>query len=223
MNRPITCIADGATHVGHWRKSNQDAHGIFPNKRLFVVADGVGGHNGGEEASRIAVQTLADNYNPPSATRTEAVLRHAVVEAHEAILATARNESRLHGMATTVVALAVAPSGRVAFVAHAGDSRCYRLRQGVLEQITRDHAVQGHYLTRCLGSHHSSTAEVQRITPKRGDAYLLCSDGLHGEINDAEIALLLRHDRASACHALVKAALDAGGGDNITVVRVEFK
>jgi serine/threonine protein phosphatase PrpC len=168
-----------------------------------------------------------------------ALLREAVADANHLVFSQASNDSRLHGMGTTLVAL-LAEEKR-AWVAHVGDSRCYRYRGSVLEQLTHDHSLVDeqvklgqltreeadrsplrNVITRAVGSQRSVAAEISTVDVASGDLFLLCSDGLTRELSDARVAELLRDksDLDEICQQLVAAANDAGGRDNVTCVLV---
>jgi PPM family protein phosphatase len=226
--------------VGRVRSGNEDSH--FCGQTVFAVADGLGGHQGGEVASAAAVEPLAglDGRSFKDAGEAAEALAAAIREANEAILERAAGDPALYGMATTVTA-AAAGDGYLQ-LAHVGDSRAYLLRGGTLEQLTTDHTVVGELVRR-----GRLTPEQAAIHPERSiltravgldprvpvdlpdplelepeDQVLLCSDGLTEAVADGRIAELLSAapDGHAACRALIDAANDAGGPDNITVVLV---
>ena len=227
-----------ASDVGRVRTSNQDAcaEGRSPTgARLLVVADGMGGHAGGETASRLAVETICASV-AASPDAPDAALRRAFADANRIVHERAQREARLAGMGTTGVAACFSQDGRV-HVANVGDSRAYLLRGGRLEQITSDHSLVAELQRRGLLS-----AEEARVHPRRnevlrslgiesdvhvdlhelelhaGDVVMLCTDGLSGPVRDAEIAELLRHERPDdAVRKLVELANRLGGPDNVTV------
>jgi protein phosphatase len=224
--------------VGLRRASNQDAYGggLAPSgARLLIVADGMGGHAGGATASRVAIEVVEEAF-ATSSDAPELLLRGALEAANRRVHEQAQSDASLRGMGTTGVALLFAPDGGV-WVAHVGDSRAYRLRDGRLEQLTFDHSLVAQLEARGL-----ITAEEARVHPRRnevlrsigvdpevdvdvargevesGDQYLLCSDGLSGVLRDEEIAAaLLREPPEVAAQQLVDAANARGGPDNITV------
>ena len=230
-----------ATDVGRVRTSNEDAFVAEP--MVFGVADGMGGHQAGEVASAIAANTLRDRLTG-GATSVEVVVA-AVVEANAAIFQEAHRNSEQRGMGTTLTAMAVlladdhAP--RLAAV-NVGDSRTYLLRDGVLSRVSLDHSyVQelvstGHIteaearmhprrniITRALGIDPSVRVDHWLLPVVRGDRYVLCSDGLVDEVDDDQIAQLASSidDPQAAADAMVAAANDNGGRDNVTVVVVD--
>jgi PPM family protein phosphatase len=232
------------TDVGRTRSGNEDSH--FCGRTVFAVADGLGGHQGGEVASAAAVEPLAALDGRDFADPAEAAeaLAGAIAEANSAILDQAAGDPGLWGMGTTVTAAAVT-SGDQLQLAHVGDSRAYLLRDGSLDQVTTDHTVVGELvrrgrLTPAQAAVHPERSILTRAvgldpripvdTPDPidlhpGDQVLLCSDGLTEAVPDPRIAEILaaEADGGAACASLVDAANDAGGPDNITVVllRVE--
>lgn len=231
----------GSTHVGRIRQANQDAFDRFDNpdrgEILLVVADGLGGHRGGETASRIAVGTLGQfcldgDEDPP--TRLLRATELANAEIHKR----ASKDRTLKGMGTTIVALLLRQDGP-SYVAHVGDSRLYRARGGEFEALTEDHSVvsllirdgtitteeardhpKRNQILRALGVREDIEVEIAPLDLKSGDAYLLCSDGLYGMLPDADLKALV--ERAPDPHAVVAwmidAANQAGGTDNVTAL-----
>lgn len=231
----------GLSDQGLVRSANQDAYWIDPEGRFFIVADGMGGHAGGEEASRIATQTLqaylAEHWD--SSMSSEALLQAAFCSANQAILQGQADHPKQAEMGTTAVTL-IFRAGEP-WCAHVGDSRLYRLQGRTLEQVTEDHtwvaqALKAgqlspeqsrvhpwrHILAQCLGRVDLQQIEIQPLKVQPGDRLLLCSDGLTEELSDSLIASYLESSKAceKAAAALVKAAKDQGGRDNITVVIV---
>lgn len=224
------------THVGRVRSANEDS--VLLSEDLWVVADGLGGHEGGEHASRVAAETVVELTVPEDGADS---LVAAIRTAHERVVERGR-ELGFPGMGTTVVAASRrAGAGEVA-VAWVGDSRAYLLHDGELRPLTTDHneaaemVRRGYlsveqarvspaqaWLTRSLGAGHPETPEVDTVTiPARG-RLLLCSDGLTAELDDERIrGLLAEGDPEEASEALVRAALDEGGSDNVTVVVVDL-
>jgi PPM family protein phosphatase len=228
------------TDVGLARSGNEDSH--LRGRSVFAVADGLGGHQGGEVASAMAVEPLAalDGRTFADAREAAEALAGAIREANQAILQRGRSDRELWGMGTTVTAAAVA-ADRVLQLAHVGDSRAYLLRPGApLRQLTTDHtvveeAVERGLLTRRQAAVHPQRGVVTRavgLDPEvrvdlpeplalaPGDQVLLCSDGLTEVVDDDQIAGVLadRADGDDACRALIAAANQAGGPDNVTVV-----
>jgi serine/threonine protein phosphatase PrpC len=232
----------GHTDVGRIRTRNEDALLLRPERGLFAVADGMGGHAAGDIASRIAVDVL-DEKTTDFDGDVESRLAHAIHAGHDAILKAARADAALQGMGTTLTALYAAGDGCV--IAHVGDSRAYRWRAGALDQLTRDQTwvqeqVEAGLLTPERARDHPFAAmltcalgiedvelEVQVLAPpcEPGDTYLLCSDGLIARLGDDDVRrVLLEHgaDLDDAARALVEAANRAGGPDNITVALVRL-
>lgn len=245
----MRAIAAGLTDVGKERGHNEDRYVLLPEFNVYVVADGMGGHQSGEVASRMAAATIASYFraDSPHSSRTGTVgdrLREAVSDANAKIFARA-DDSRAHrGMGTTVVAAAFGPADRTVFIAHAGDSRCYRIRNGEIEQMTRDHSLlqdallerpeltesdlaylPRNVITRALGIAPTVDIDLCAVAAELGDVFLLCSDGLHGLVHDEEISCIVRENGSltDACAALVAAANANGGKDNITAVLVRIE
>lgn len=230
----------GLTNRGLVRSANQDAYHIDPEGRFVLVADGMGGHAGGEEASRIATQViqayLVEHWNSPKPN--PALLEGAFLQANQAIVKDQQNYPQRSDMGTTVVAVIFRE--RQPWCAHVGDSRLYRLRSSKLEQLTEDHtwvarALKSgeltseearthpyrHILLSCLGREDLREIVVQAVDVQPGDRLLLCSDGLTEELSDGLIASYLSNAAPDqAVTALVQAALAHGGRDNITVALV---
>ncbi len=202
---------------------------------LFVLADGLGGHIGGEVASETAVRTLIDDYYAPSSHgRVETALQRAVQSANLRIYQMAQRNTVLQAMATTLVALAVTDAQ--AYVAHVGDSRVYHWHDGRLTLLTNDHSEAAELarlglvrrerlrdhparnaLTRTLGSDLIVRPDFIRRPVATGDRFLLCSDGLWSAISDDELTTALAGDADEACRSLTKRALAAGSEDNVSV------
>jgi len=233
------------TDVGLARSGNEDSY--LCGRTVFAVADGLGGHQGGEVASAMAVEPLAalDGRAFADARQAAEALTAAIAEANRAILERAREDRTLWGMGTTVTAAAVA-ADRLLQLAHVGDSRAYLLRGGgPLRQLTEDHtavaeAVGRGLLTRAQAAVHPQRGVVTRAvgldpgvrvdTPPplelaEGDQVLLCSDGLTEVVDEERIAEVLagQADGDGACPALIAAANDAGGPDNVTVVLLRVR
>jgi serine/threonine protein phosphatase PrpC len=228
-------IAEGAARsdVGRKRSANEDSFLFEPP--LFAVADGMGGAQAGEVASRRLIQTLASS--AAEIVHGRATMRAAILRANETIYAEASTDADLHGMGTTATC-ALVERGRL-LLAHVGDSRAYRLRGGVLTRLTPDHSlvdelVRRGAITEAEAEHHPQRSVITRavgIEPAvevdeflhpcaPRDVYLLCSDGLTKEVDEQDILALLRSPAATgeAAQALIAAANDHGGEDNITVV-----
>ncbi|MEH1790882.1 Stp1/IreP family PP2C-type Ser/Thr phosphatase [Nostoc sp.] len=230
----------GFSDPGLIRSNNQDAYYIDPEGRFFIVADGMGGHAGGEEASRIAAEEIQAYLvaNWESSKSSQELLEQALWGANEAILQDQQSHPERADMGTTVVAV-IFRAPESPWCAHVGDSRLYRFRELQLEQVTEDHTWVAraikigditfeearshpfrHVLSRCLGREDLHQIDVQPLDVKVGDRLLLCSDGLTEELVEEKIASCLQDtpwlDKAAI--SLVEAAKDHGGHDNITVV-----
>jgi len=228
--------------VGRKRQKNEDSYLINDELQLFIVADGMGGHAGGEYASRIAITTIEERFKTAtedSLGKPETLIAGAIQEAGNHIVNKAEEDRALRGMGTTVVALHIAE--KKAYLGHVGDSRAYLFRDGVLEQLTEDHSLVNeqvksgliseeeakthqfkNIITRSLGV--TPEVEVDTITKKlkAGDAVLLCSDGLSNLLEMAEMEKELRdRETVLAAKFMVDLANKRGGDDNITLVLVE--
>ncbi len=228
-----------ATHPGKQRRHNEDAHLERPEAGLWAVADGMGGHDAGDWASRTLVEALARIEPQASAAQLLACCEACVVEANGRVLqaATARGTT----IGTTLAALLT--HDRHYAIVWSGDSRVYLVRGGRIALLSRDHTEVQDLIERGI-----LTAEQGRISPRRnvitraigvaplaelemahgllahGDSFLLCTDGLTGHVEDGEICAFV-HDQPTdyACHALLGLALERGGTDNVTVMVVRYK
>jgi PPM family protein phosphatase len=231
----------GATDAGKVRANNEDALlvGEGKDETLFAVADGIGGFEAGEVASRIAVDVLKELEPGDS-------FELAIREANRRILAVGRGDERLSGMGTTLVAVRFGGTREepMAQVAHVGDSRAYLLR-GEMQPLTEDHSLvaelvrsgdltrdqaaehpQKNLITRALGADEEVEADTMVLPVEAGDRLLLCSDGLSDMVPETRIGEILADspgDPETPARNLVSAALDAGGSDNVTVVVVDVK
>jgi PPM family protein phosphatase len=222
------------TDTGRQRNANEDS--LFTRAPVFVVADGMGGAQAGEVASKAAAESF-DAELP--AAPPERVLEETIEGANRTIHELARKDPGLAGMGTTITAAIVDPEAEEVAIGHVGDSRAYRLRAGKLERLTRDHSLveemrrkgqltdaqaedhpQRSIITRALGPEPQVEVDLQTVPALSGDVFLLCSDGLTTMLDDDAIARLLT--RASSLGTAVRALVDeanrAGGRDNITVV-----
>jgi protein phosphatase len=251
----IRCEA--RSDVGRKRKGNEDSLVTNDDQRLYVVADGMGGHAAGEVASRVAVDAISefvaltagddeitwpfglDDSISYDGNRLKTAIRHA----NRRVLEATRERSEYEGMATTVAAVLV--DGDVANIAHVGDSRIYLWSDGSLQQLTSDHSwvneqiqngvisadqARSHPLrnvvTRALGGRSELLVDVQARRVRAGEVLLLCSDGLTTMLPDPEIAGIIAGaggDLEGAARALVDAANERGGEDNITVILLGFE
>lgn len=233
----------GLTDTGQLRSVNQDHYYVDPEGRFFVVADGMGGHAGGQEASKIAthaIQTYVEQ-KWDSSIDSEMLLKNAIAQANEAILEDQKKHPERGEMGTTAVI--VLNRQNQYWYGHVGDSRIYQLQDSTLQQLTQDHTWVSraqelghlseeqarvhplrHVLLQCLGRQDLQRVDVEPISVKSGDRLLLCSDGLSGEVTDEKICdyLLSSSTSQEAAERLVTAANEEGGSDNITVVVVEI-
>jgi PPM family protein phosphatase len=245
----LQCV--GLTDTGRVREHNEDMIAVDGELGLVVLADGMGGYNAGEVASGIAAKTvhnlvrealeLQDLSVPDPTTglsRASIILRDAIQRANKIIYQTARSQAHCEGMGTTVVA-ALFHDNRIS-IAHVGDSRLYRVRGTEIEQVTLDHSLlqelvdrgfyspeeaqrasNKNYVTRALGVENQVEVEMQEHPVRKGDVYLLCSDGLSDMIGDDDMALTVSTFGAnlnSVGQHLIQLANDNGGKDNISVI-----
>jgi len=222
------------TDTGRQRNANEDS--LFVDAPLFVVADGMGGAQAGEVASRAAAESFAQNLPPGP---PEKLLEETIEGANRTIHELARKDPSLAGMGTTTTAALVDLDSEEVAIGHVGDSRAYRLRAGKFEQLTRDHSLveemrrkgqltdaqaedhpQRSIITRALGPEPEVEVDLQTVPAQAGDLFLICSDGLTTMLDDEKIAHILARATSlqSAVRALIDEANRAGGRDNITVV-----
>jgi PPM family protein phosphatase len=243
--RPGVEIA-GLSDVGCQREENEDSYGYWESEddalfarlgRLAIVADGMGGHEGGQIASRIAVETIRQTYSQATQIGPKEGLLEAFLEAHRRIQQQARENPKLRGMGTTCTAFALVENHL--HFAHVGDSHLYLLRAGSLRLLTRDHSLvarlvetgmirteeaenhpQKHVLTAALGVNGEIAPDfpAEPLPLEKSDVLLVCTDGLWGQMADSEMEQTLASEApASACRTLMKLAKDRGGPDNITL------
>jgi len=234
----------GQTHIGLVRETNQDAleYGVLNDVAQYaVVCDGMGGANGGNIASKIAVEVIGsrirDGYQESSSA--EHLLTSAMATANAGVFDRAQREEALSGMGTTVVA--VITCAHTAYISHVGDSRLYLYREGNLSQVTRDHSVvqeliesgqiteeearshpRKNYITRAIGVVSEEYGEYDELELCSGDRLLLCTDGLTNEVTPSQLSQLLALPAEDAVQSLIRAALDDGGADNITVALMDI-
>jgi serine/threonine protein phosphatase PrpC len=252
----LPLVAAGLSHPGQQRPENEDAFGSFVENRLFIVADGMGGHNAGEVAAAMTIDGVEGFFTsfhtdprqiwPYGVDRALSLaanlLRVGIKVCNDKIREAAAADRSRARMGATVVAMAVGEK-QVA-IAHAGDSRAYRLRDGELKKLTRDHSIaeemraarpemtdeelagfaHRNVVMRSLGSKDELEPDVYVNKVAPGDLYLLCTDGLWGAVPDAKMATILKStdDIEAACQLLVDAANEAGGPDNITALLVRL-
>jgi PPM family protein phosphatase len=229
---------------GRIRTSNEDSYRVNLAKRIFLVADGMGGHAAGEVASDKAASTVEEILaNHESASNMEELLRSAVQNANKQVYEAQANEPEYRGMGSTLTVLAFCENQF--YIAQVGDSRAYLLRNGILFQLTRDHSVvwqlyedhlitkedlsrhpRKNLITRSIGTHPQVEAEIQHDDALENDIFLLCSDGLTDVLSDTKIEEFLAtrgKNPQEISEMLVEAANGGGGPDNITVVVVHVK
>lgn len=235
-NLPAGILSAFRTDVGKVRANNQDALIVSEKLRLYGVADGMGGHKGGEVASTSARDDLLRELE--GKTPSVAALSGAIEEVNRQIYHQQEHDDALTGMGTTLSVLWM--SDNFVYIGHVGDSRVYLLRDGEFKQMTLDHSLveqlvregvlteeeaQNHpmrnIITRAIGTDESVEVDVVVEERRKGDLWLACSDGLHGLVDDRQMRDALRqYAPEKAADVLLKAALDAGGRDNVTLVIV---
>jgi len=241
----------GETNVGMKRTHNEDNFSIVEESGLYIVADGMGGHASGEIASKMAVDAMREFFaataNDPERTwpykmdRAKGYEENRLITgiklANLRIYDSAQRDPRQRGMGTTIVALFAVEDG--VYLAHVGDSRVYRLRDGKLEQLTEDHSLLNDYIkmkrltaeeianfphknviVRALGMKDTVKVDTRLEQPRASDVYLLCSDGLSGPVTDPDMLEIMvgASDLKTAASRLIGKANENGGPDNITVV-----
>jgi protein phosphatase len=253
----MRAVAAGLTDVGLQREHNEDSYAVAEQHDLFVVADGMGGHQAGDVASRLATKAFIEFFDTvlseevtwpfafdPTLTEEENRLVTGVRLGNRHINELSKSSIDHQGMGTTVVAALFSPRRGRLYVAHVGDSRAYRIRQGRIEQITRDHSLVNDYLaampemtdeqrselpknviTRALGMQDQVQVDLGAFDAEPGDLYLLCSDGLSGMLEDDELCEIAQSDDDLdvACRHLIDSANEHGGEDNITAVLVRVE
>ena len=231
-----------STDVGKVRKANEDNFGQSStiNGELFIVCDGMGGHVGGATASKIAVDSLIDYFNKEKFDNPILAINSAFQFANEQVYASALSNPELKGMGTTGVLLLIVEEE--CYIGHVGDSRIYLHSNGILNRITKDHSfvqtlVDGGIITDDeaeshpqknqilkalgIGANIEATVNKSAIQVKKGDVFMLCTDGLNGMVNDKSMEMMIQYDNiAASAQILIKAALDSGGLDNVTTTLV---
>lgn len=240
-------VSAGITNIGRKRKINQDSFLMEPGSRLFVVADGMGGHAGGETASRLTVETVVQSILSDKAAKLggEAgdLLMGAIHRANTAVHSAAEKNKELSGMGTTVVAMYFS-DGKM-YIGHVGDSRVYMAKKKQIWQLTKDHSLVNEKLkagiitreqmkrdrsrnviTRSVGFESSVLVDIYEKDVNNSEIYIACSDGLSGMVEDAEILRLIDEkgwegdDLTPLANSLIEMANANGGDDNVTVVLV---
>lgn len=241
---PYKILTVGLSDIGLVRQNNEDVWGEQPSIGLLILADGMGGHKAGEVAAKEAVDVLGralkkkiTKQKTYTLTELQELLKRAIVFTNGEVYKMGQSEYELRGMGTTLCCLLFHPQGVV--LAHVGDSRIYRWRDGSLEQLTKDHSLlrdlvdQGqlnaneatdflykNIITKAVGTEPKVSPSVQATTVCVDDIFLMCSDGLSDLLSAKEIAYILEYSpsQEDAAQALIDQANAAGGRDNITVV-----
>lgn len=237
--------AVGLTDVGRVRSINQDSFHLIKEKNISIVADGMGGHAAGDQASKIAVKTITEilegydfqQEDGESGMSVEELVRYALQEANEQILLASLSNQHLQGMGTTAI-VAVEKNGTL-YLGHVGDSRTYLIRNQKISQITEDHSVvqqlvkagaiseeeaevhpYKNVITRCLGMQANVEPDTLEMVLEPGDRILMCSDGLSNMVSDAKMEELVNDTESpeETCQKLIDLANENGGTDNITAV-----
>jgi PPM family protein phosphatase len=253
----MRAVAAGLSDVGLQREHNEDSFIVLKEYDLFVVADGMGGHRAGDVASRIATETISEFFRTTAneditwpfhfdtnLSEEENRLLTGIRVANRQIFERSTRSRECHGMGTTVVgAMFSARKGRM-YIGHVGDSRCYRVRGGQIQLLTRDHSLINDYLlampdltdeqkselprnviTRALGMQDHVVVDLQHDDPTPGDVYVLCSDGLSGMVGDDDMTQIIvaASDVREACRRLIHRANERGGEDNITAILIKIE
>lgn len=253
----MRAVAAGLTDVGLQRDHNEDTFVVVPQYDLFLVADGMGGHQAGDVASKMAAESISHFFESvatedvtwpfsfdPSLSEEENRLVTGVRIANRQIVDLGSRSADHQGMGTTIVASLFSPRRGRLYIAHVGDSRAYRVRDGKIEQITRDHSLVNDYLaampdmtdeqtselpknviTRALGMQEQVQVDVGSFDARVGDLYLLCTDGLSGMVDDQELCEIVQGgapDLVQTCRKLVNTANEHGGEDNVTAVVIRI-
>jgi len=247
----------GVSDVGLQREHNEDSFALVEEHGLFLVADGMGGHRAGDVASKIASESIAEFFQGTASDEVtwpyqfdarlsdeENRLQTAIRLANRHIQEHSSRSTNLRGMGTTIVGALFSGGKRRMYIGHVGDSRAYRIRDGHITQLTRDHSLVNEYLvampdmtdeqkselpknviTRALGMQDNVEVDLQSDDVQTGDVYVLCSDGLTGMLKDRHIcnAAMQYQDLEQLCRHLVTMANEYGGEDNITVVAVRIE
>ncbi len=253
----MRAIAVGLTDVGLQREHNEDSFVVLKEFDLFVVADGMGGHRAGDVASKLATETISEFFRSTAnedvtwpfhfdtnLSEEENRLLTGIRVANRQIFERSTRSREFHGMGTTVVGAMFSPRKKRMYIGHVGDSRCYRVRDGKIQLLTRDHSLFNDYvlampdlteeqrrelpknvITRALGMQDQVMVDLQHDESVPGDTYVLCSDGLSGMIQDDEIETIIAGslDIREACRKLIEIANDHGGEDNITAVLIRIE
>jgi len=252
----MRAIASGLTDVGLQRDHNEDSYAVLSEYDLFIVADGMGGHRAGDVASRLATDSIAEFFRSTaqedatwpfhfdtSLSEDENRLVTGIRVANRRIFERSIRSRECAGMGTTIVGALYSRKKNRLFVGHVGDSRAYRVRGPLIQQLTRDHSLINDYLmampdlteeqraelpknviTRALGMQDSVAVDLVSDEPQLGDVYLLCSDGLSGMLSDDQILDVVgsSSETNEICRRLIAKANEHGGEDNITALVIRF-
>jgi serine/threonine protein phosphatase PrpC len=253
----MRAVAAGLSDVGLQREHNEDSFVVMEEYDLFVVADGMGGHRAGDVASRLATETISEFFRTTAnedvtwpfhfdtnLSEEENRLLTGIRVANRQIFERSTRSREYHGMGTTVVGAMFSPKKQRMYIGHVGDSRCYRIRDGQIRLLTRDHSLINDYLlampdltdeqkselpknviTRALGMQDHVVVDLQHDDPRPDDTYVLCSDGLSGMVSDGDIQLIVTsaENVSAACMRLIERANERGGEDNITAVLIKIE
>lgn len=239
-------LCAGATDIGRKRKTNQDSICVDHKHHFFAVADGMGGHNGGDIASQLSVKLMPLYFEQHAAKEPQALMKGLIQEINQAILHKAEEQPELHGMGTTVSAIYF--HGQNLIIGNVGDSRVYMVNNHHIFQMTRDHSFvqeklnmgiytreeavkdpQKNVLVRSVGFESDINVDVFNYRICKNDIFIICSDGLHGKVSDGDILHIVEKNIAdpAACtmadvqntvKELIQQANDNGGQDNISVI-----
>jgi serine/threonine protein phosphatase PrpC len=240
LKSPYKCLCFAISDVGNSREKNEDAFVALREQGLFLIADGMGGHNAGEIASALAVDAMKKLLSQKTAL-TEEKMKEAFAEVNKQIYQKSLQDEALSGMGTTLTAFAL--QGDEGLLAHVGDSRLYLWREGSLRLLTKDHSLLNemldlgvlspenkdffpykHILTQAIGTNAVVTVTTGSLPLHLNDLFLLVTDGLVNELSDTAIAALLKQPKplAELTADLIAEAKKAGGGDNITAILVKI-
>lgn len=242
----MSIISAGQTDIGMKRKTNQDSIYVCPSNKLFVVADGMGGHNGGDIASQMTVKLMPEYIGQSDTTQVAESLKNAIIHVNQSIYQHGQENIELKGMGTTITSMMF--DGTHLNIANVGDSRTYLINNRKLYQMTRDHSLvqeklnfgiydregaksdkQKNYLARTVGFESEVEVDIFKYKISQNDLFLLCSDGLHGKVSDEDIIYIINRelpnvsnatqkDLARVAATLIDQANTNGGQDNISVV-----
>jgi serine/threonine protein phosphatase PrpC len=241
-------ISSGASDIGRKRKTNQDSICLESKHHFFAVADGMGGHQGGDIASQLSVQIMPEFFQQKQTHDPALFLKEMIHEINRSILERAEQQPELHGMGTTVSAIFF--HGQTLYIGNVGDSRVYMVNNHNIYQLTRDHSFvqeklnmgvysredavkdpQKNVLVRSVGFEPDILVDVFNYRVSKNDMFLICSDGLHGKVSDGDIlhiiqknildpATCTKEDLDAAVKELIQQANENGGQDNISVIVV---